>query len=69
MPRTSSVFITDWEGPFGKNDYALELSAQYLPNGDNFFTLLSKYDDILADVLKRKNYGAGDTLKLILPFH
>jgi len=68
LPRTSSVFITDWEGPFGKNDYALELSAQYLPNGDNFFTLLSKYDDILADVLKRKNYGAGDTLKLILPF-
>lgn len=70
MSRTSSssVFITDWEGPFGKNDYALELSAQYLPNGDNFFILLSKYDDILADVLKRKNYGAGDTLKLILPF-
>ena len=65
---SSSVFITDWEGPFGKNDYALELSAQYLPNGDNFFTLLSKYDDILADVLRRKNYGAGDTLKLILPF-
>jgi len=65
---SSSIFITDWEGPFGKNDYALELSAQYLPNGDNFFTLLSKYDDILADVLKRKNYGAGDTLKLILPF-
>ncbi len=61
-------FISDWEGPFGKNDYAMEISDHFIPNGALIFTLLSKYDDILADVLKRKNYGAGDTLKLILPF-
>ncbi len=60
--------ITDWEGPFGKNDYAMELTAYFVPNGANLYTLLSKYDDIVAEVLKRPNYGAGDTLKLILPF-
>ena len=65
---STRAFITDWEGPFGKNDYALELSDLFIPNGNDFFTLLSRYDDILADVLKWRDYGAGDTLKLILPF-
>jgi len=30
--------------------------------------LISKYDDVLADVVKPPGYKAGDTLKLILPF-
>ncbi|MEM2103599.1 MAG: HAD hydrolase family protein [Candidatus Bathyarchaeia archaeon] len=30
--------------------------------------MVSRYDDVLADVLKRQGYKAGDTLKLILPF-
>ncbi len=46
----------------------MELTAFFVPNGANFFTLLSRYDDIIAEVLKRHGYGAGDTLKLILPF-
>ena len=34
-------FISDWEGPFGKNDYAMEISDHFLPNGALIFTLLS----------------------------
>lgn len=30
--------------------------------------MVSKYDDVLADVLHKKGYKAGDTLRLILPF-
>lgn len=30
--------------------------------------MVSRYDDILADVLRRPGYKAGDTLRLILPF-
>jgi energy-converting hydrogenase A subunit R len=30
--------------------------------------MISRYDDIQADIVKRKGYKAGDTLKLILPF-
>jgi len=62
------VFISDCEGPISKNDNAFELTAHFVPDGDKLFTVISKYDDALADVLKRPRYKAGDTLKLILPF-
>jgi energy-converting hydrogenase A subunit R len=62
------VFISDCEGPISKNDNAYEITAHFVPNGDKLFTLISKYDDVLADVLKKPGYSAGSTLKLILPF-
>ena len=58
----------DCEGPITQNDNAYELCKAIMPNGENFFTKISKYDDFLADIEKRKDYKAGDTLKLILPF-
>ncbi|MEM2098931.1 MAG: HAD hydrolase family protein [Candidatus Bathyarchaeia archaeon] len=63
-----NVFVSDCEGPISKNDNAFELTAHFVPNGDKLFALISKYDDVLADVLKRQDYTAGNTLKLILPF-
>jgi len=60
-------FITDCEGPISKNDNALELAANFLPEGEKFFTQLSRYDDFLA-LIGREGYKAGDTLRLILPF-
>jgi energy-converting hydrogenase A subunit R len=62
------VFISDCEGPISKNDNAFEVTANFVPNGDRLFALVSKYDDVLADVVKRRGYSAGGTLKLILPF-
>ncbi|MEM2939288.1 MAG: hypothetical protein QXU95_03315, partial [Candidatus Bathyarchaeia archaeon] len=62
------IFVTDCEGPISKNDNAFELSCWLIPNGDKFFTQISRYDDILADIVKRPGYKAGDTLKLIAPF-
>ena len=58
----------DCEGPLTKNDNALEISEYFIPEGEKFFSLISKYDDFLADVAKRKGYKAGTTLSLILPF-
>lgn len=71
MPATDfsgKVFVSDCEGPISKNDNAFELAANILPDGDRFFALVSKYDDVLADVVKKHGYKAGDTLRLILPF-
>ncbi len=62
------IFVTDCEGPISKNDNAMELAASLVPQGGQCFSLLSKYDDFLADVEQRPGYKAGDTLRLILPF-
>lgn len=61
-------FISNGEGPITKNDNAFEICSGFIENGDEFFKVVSKYDDILADVFQRPNYKAGDTLKLVLPF-
>ena len=66
--RPKRIFITDCEGPVSKNDNAYELTSHFIPNGDKFFSLVSRYDDTLADIIKKKDYKAGSTLKLILPF-
>ena len=68
MRHEEAIFITDCEGPISKNDNAFELASRFIPDGDRFFTLISRYDDIQADIVKRPGYKAGDTLKLILPF-
>ncbi len=62
------VFVSDCEGPISKNDNAFEATRYFVPNGARLFSVISKYDDVLADIVKRPDYNAGDTLKLILPF-
>jgi energy-converting hydrogenase A subunit R len=68
FPQNPRILVTDCEGPISKNDNAFELTSTYIPQGDRFFALVSKYDDVLADVVKKPGYKAGDTLRLILPF-
>jgi energy-converting hydrogenase A subunit R len=61
-------FVSDCEGPISVNDNAYELSGHFIEDGEKFFEIVSRYDDVLADVLKRPDYNAGGTLKLIVPF-
>jgi energy-converting hydrogenase A subunit R len=68
MPQPNRVYVSDCEGPISKNDNAFEITHEFVPDGDKLFSVLSKYDDIQADVVKRLDYNAGDTLKLVLPF-
>jgi len=62
------IFVSDCEGPISKNDNAFELAAHFIPDGDKLFSIISMYDDILADIVRKPDYSAGSTLKLILPF-
>jgi len=66
--RQKRLFVTDCEGPLSKNDNAYELAEHFMPDGARFFAIVSKYDDVQADVVERHGYKAGDTLRLILPF-
>ena len=65
---TLSLFFTDCEGPLTINDNAFELASTFIPQGDRIFTTLSRYDDVLADIIQTPNYQAGSTLKFIAPF-
>jgi energy-converting hydrogenase A subunit R len=62
------IFVSDCEGPISKNDNAFELAANFIPNGDKLFANISKYDDVLVEILHKPGYSAGSTLRLILPF-
>jgi energy-converting hydrogenase A subunit R len=62
------VFVSDCEGPISKNDNAFELTSHFVPDGDKLFTVVSRYDDMLAEVVRKPGYEAGGTLKLVLPF-
>ena len=66
--KAQRVFISDCEGPISKNDNAFELAAHFIPKGEKLFAVISRYDDVLAEIVKPPGYKAGDTLKLILPF-
>lgn len=61
-------FVSDCEGPISINDNAFELAGHFIEDGEKFFEIVSRYDDVLVDVVKRPGYNAGDTLKLIVPF-
>ena len=62
------IFVSDCEGPISINDNAFELAGHFIEDGEKFFAIVSNYDDILADVIKKPGYNAGGTLKLIVPF-
>lgn len=61
-------FITDCEGPLTLNDNAFELAEKFIPDGGEFFKKISAFDDYLIEEIKKENYNAGDTLKLLAPF-
>lgn len=60
-------YVTDCEGPLSVNDNAYEISNYFIPEGGEFFSILSNYDDMLVE-RNTEGYLAGSTLKLILPF-
>lgn len=68
MAEKLKQYVTDCEGPVSLNDNAMELAAAFIPNGENLFVKISRYDDYLADIVAKPGYKAGDTLRLIVPF-
>ncbi len=68
MAQKPVLVCTDCEGPLTLDDNAFDLARHFIPRGEWFFSVLSHYDDYLAEVERKTGYEAGDTLKLIVPF-
>ncbi|HEY3419691.1 MAG TPA: hypothetical protein VGK23_03985 [Methanomassiliicoccales archaeon] len=68
MPFDGKIFVTDCEGPITKNDIAREMCFEFIENGEKLYTILSQYDDILANIFKKDGYKSGDKIRLLLPF-
>ena len=68
MSGAQRIYVTDCEGPLTRNDNAQEVAERFIPDGAELFARLSRYDDYLADVVHRRGYNAGDTLRLLPPF-
>ncbi len=56
----------DLEGPLSPMDHAFD-SMALVEEGDKIFSVLSRYDDLLA-LEGKEGYEPGDTLSLIIPF-
>jgi len=61
-------FISGLDGPVTRNDNPREICAHFIDRGDRFFSVISRYDAVLAQVLRRQGFKSGDHLRLLLPF-
>jgi energy-converting hydrogenase A subunit R len=68
MPFEGKIFVSDLQGPITANDNARELASRIVENGERFYQVLSRYEYVLANVIRKDNFKAGDTLRLMLPF-
>ena len=60
------IIAFDLEGPLSPMDHAFE-SMALIEEGDKIFSVISRYDDLLA-LEGKEGYEPGDTLSLIVPF-
>ncbi|MFA5452041.1 MAG: hypothetical protein WC248_00495 [Candidatus Methanomethylophilaceae archaeon] len=61
-------FVCNCYGFLSKRDNARRLCSKYIRNGERFFDVVSRYDDLVAYALNRENSRVGSTLKMIIPF-
>ncbi len=60
------IIAFDLEGPLSPMDHAFDCMA-LIEEGDKIFSVISRYDDLLA-LEGKEGYEPGDTLSLIIPF-
>lgn len=61
-------FVTSCNGILTANDYARDLCARFIRNGERFFDIVSRYEDLTTYTLNRDEGKAASTMKMIAPF-
>ena len=68
MPFEGKIFISDLQGPITTNDNAYQVTSSIVENGDRLYSVISRFEEVMANVTRKDGIKAGDTLRLILPF-
>ncbi|MCE5297171.1 MAG: hypothetical protein LLG16_08745 [Euryarchaeota archaeon] len=68
MPYDGKVFISECEGAVTFNNSALESCIKFIPDGYRFFKVISSYDEVLSEVVRKEGHRPGDRIKFLLPF-
>lgn len=61
-------FVCNCHGFLSLNDNARQICSKFIRNGERFFDVVSRYDDLVSYALSREDSRAGSTLKMIVPF-
>ncbi len=61
-------FISNCNGFISKNDNAKRMCGKFIRNGERFFDVVSRYDDIASYALNRDDSKNCTALKMIVPF-
>lgn len=60
--------VVNCHGFLQMNNSTRDLCSRFVSNGDKFYDMISRYDDIVAYVLNRSEGRSGNTTKFIAPF-
>ncbi len=66
--RLDKQLICGCHGPLTKNDSSRDLCARFIKNGDHFYDVVTRYNDLAAYLAAREDARAGAELRLIAPF-
>ncbi len=61
-------FICSCRGFLTKNNSMRDICARFIRNGDRFYDVLRRYDDLVCYVLGREEASSGNRAKWIVPF-
>lgn len=62
------LFICNCYGFLTMNNYHRDLCARFIRNGNHFYNIFSRYDELASYILCREDVSSGDMVKWIAPF-
>lgn len=62
------MMICSCRGFLTKNNSMRDLCKRFIRNGDHFYDVMRRYDDLICYVLGREDASSGDRAKWIVPF-
>ncbi|MEM0449300.1 MAG: hypothetical protein QW520_05710 [Methanomassiliicoccales archaeon] len=61
-------FVCSLDGAVSLNNNVLELCEAFIPEGRKIYSILSLYDNISSNLVRRQSLRQGDVARLVLPF-